>query len=230
MRFTLYSVALLSAAAMAVDLPTETKTIDHVLAQTETDSGSLVDALSKVISSLNNGNQAAIGEKKDDSKPATSSNVGCGVGTNIAITTATNQHINIFVPQDPKCDVAVKKTEGVKIVESDSDCGGANEAVRKALQAKVKSSLTKAVINDAADDGAEAEADDKEVKKIEKEIKAAKTKSAELSQQLKKAGGAGAKKLAQTSAVPMTEEEILALAQLGYGEEDFADEIYDQFA
>ena len=74
------------------------------------------------------------------------------------------------MPQDPACAVAVKKTEGVKIVESDSDKGGANEAVRKALQAKVKSSLTKATLNDLSDDGADASADDKEVKAMEKKI------------------------------------------------------------
>ena len=229
MRFTLYAVALLQAATMAVDVPADAPDMDQVLAQTEAENASLVDALSKVIGSLNTNAQVGSGretatDQKDDSKSV--SKIGCAVGTNIAITTATDQHINIFVPQDPACAVAVKKTEGVKIVESDSDKGGANEAVRKALQAKVKSSLTKATLNDLSDDDNADEADDKDIKAMEKKIKAAKEKSAELAKKLK---GAAPKKLAQTGAIQMTEDEILSLAQI-YAEENFADEVYDQFA
>lgn len=70
-------------------------------------------------------------------------------------------------------------------MESDEDKGGANEAVRKALQAKVKSSLTKATLNDLSDDPAEEEADNKDLKAMKKKIMAAKEKSAELAKKLK---------------------------------------------
>lgn len=36
-------------------------------------------------------------------------------GTNIAITTATDQHIDIFVPENPAKRVTVHKTEGVAV-------------------------------------------------------------------------------------------------------------------
>jgi len=42
-------------------------------------------------------------------------------GTNIAITTATDQHIDIFVPENPAKRVTVHKTEGVAVQESDDD-------------------------------------------------------------------------------------------------------------
>ena len=53
MRFALYAVAMLQGAALATTTPPENPNLDSVLAQTEAENASLVDALSKVISSLN---------------------------------------------------------------------------------------------------------------------------------------------------------------------------------
>lgn len=70
-------------------------------------------------------------------------------GTNIAITTATDQHINIWVPEDPNAKVTVKKTEGVKIVESDSDKVDKNSEIKKAIGDKIKGELVKKALSGA---------------------------------------------------------------------------------
>ena len=72
-------------------------------------------------------------EAKAPSAAVAPSKKSAEAGTNIAITTATDQHINIFVPEDPSGKVTVKKTDGVKIVESDSDKADKNADVKKAI-------------------------------------------------------------------------------------------------
>ena len=71
------------------------------------------------------------------------------------MTTATNQHINIFVPEDPEGKVMVEKTQDVKIVEDDSDNEDAKGQVKKAIGEKIRSKLVKKVLGDS--DGNESE-------------------------------------------------------------------------
>ena len=131
-------------------------------------------------------------------------------GTNIAITTATDQHINIFVPEDPSGKVTVKKTDGVKIVESDSDKADKNADVKKAIGDKIKGKLVKKAMKDSSsDDDSSDESDSgkKKIAKAGKKIKDAKAKSAKMKKALNKAGH----QKAQVGAVAMTEDEIMDL-------------------
>jgi len=232
MRFTLYSVALLHVAQECMAVNLETQPLEQNLAQTETGNGNLVEALSKVISSLST-NPPAESNVSDDKK-AEEGGAGKtgGAGTNIAITTATDQHINIFVPENPTSKVTVKKTNGVKIVESDSDNCGANDATKKALMAKVKTSLSKAAVKGDTSESSDSASDkDGAIKRMENKIKAAKKKSAEMATKLKSASGKskgkdakGKSSKAQVAASPMTEAEIMALTSTAQtnAEDDFA--------
>ena len=67
-----------------------------------------------------------------------------------------DQHINIFVPEDPSGKVTVKKTEGVKIVESDSDKADKNADVKKAIGDKIKAKLVHKAIKDDSDDSSDS--------------------------------------------------------------------------
>jgi len=90
------------------------------------------------------------------------------------------------VPEDPAGKVTVKKTSGVKIVESDSDKGGAGDATKKALMAKIKTSLSKAAVKGETSESSDQGSDkDGAIRKMEKKIKAAKKKSAEMAEKLK---------------------------------------------
>ena len=244
MRFQLFSIATLQAARLSQAVYLENAevmrniepTFEESLAQVnalvdaESENANLVEALSKVISSLNSSPPANApsgkpdGEKKDEKKDekkedekkpaATPAKKSGDAGTNIAITTATDQHINIFVPEDPSGKVTVKKTEGVKIVESDSDKADKNADVKKAIGDKIKAKLVHKAIKDDSDDSSSDSSDGhhKKIKKQQKKIKNAKAKSGKMKNALNHA--AKNKKLAQTGAVAMTEEEILALAQI----------------
>lgn len=120
--------------------------------------------MTKVISSLNTVSPAASHAQTDVQNTAqtgstgttasaagtgstTTTHSGSGAsadkGTNIAITTATDQHINIWVPENPNAKVTVKKTEGVKIVESDSDKVDKNAEIKKAIGDKIRGELVK---------------------------------------------------------------------------------------
>ena len=224
MRFLLFSAALLDAATVSHaallqhhESFTKMEPYQENLAQvnafvsSEAQNENLVDALSKVISSLSTdppagGAPAAapaapaaeVVKVGDVKRPAGKKNPAAG--TNIAITTAMDQHINIFVPEDPDGKVTVKKTEGVKIVESDSDKADKNADVKKAIGDKIKGKLVKkAMRDDDSEDSADAGKGKKDKKKSKHH------------------------KLAQTAAVPMTEDEILALSQVDADSESEVD-------
>lgn len=221
MRFAFYSVALLSAMSQAVSLPEEPVAYDleNQLAQTEAEAenGNLVEALSKVISSLSTNPPAAAageagaakdGEKKEEKAPA--KKPGADQGTNIAITTATDQHINIFVPEDGG-PVKVKKTDGVKIVESDSDRADKNKDVKKAISDKIKGQLVKKAVRDTTTEDDEVSSDvDKKLKNVSKQISNSKRKTQEMKEHLEKESKR-THKHAQVAAQEMTEAEIEAL-------------------
>lgn len=180
MRFQLFSIAVLQAAqfSQAVYLENETDMLKlepsfeesyaQVNSMIEGENTNLVEALSKVISSLNSnppanapggkpeGGDKKEDEKKEEKKPAAPVKKSGDAGTNIAITTATDQHINIFVPEDPSGKVTVKKTEGVKIVESDSDKADKNADVKKAIGDKIKAKLVHKAIKDDSDDSSDS--------------------------------------------------------------------------
>lgn len=246
MRFQLFSVAILQAAnfSQAVYLeesdlmrtiePSFEESLAQVNAMVDSENANLVEALSKVISSLNTTPPANApsgkpeGEKKDEGKkddgkkeeekkPAAAPAKKSGdAGTNIAITTATDQHINIFVPEDPSGKVTVKKTDGVKIVESDSDKADKNADVKKAIGDKIKAKLVNKAIKDDDDDESSGSSDGhhKKIRGQQKKIKDAKAKSGKMKKALENAAkGSHHKKMAQTGSLAMTEEEILALTQ-----------------
>lgn len=210
MRFQLFSVAILQVAnfsqavyleesdVMRTVVPSFEENLAQVEAMVAGENTSLVEALSKVISSLNSTppanapGGAPAGDKKDEGKkdepkkeeekkpaPAPAKKSG-DAGTNIAITTATDQHINIFVPEDPAGKVTVKKTEGVKIVESDSDKADKNADVKKAIGDKIKAKLVHKAIKDDSDSGSSSssEGHHKKISSQQKKIKDAKAKSA----------------------------------------------------
>ena len=240
MRFQLFSIAVLQAAqySQAVFLenepvmlkiePSFEESYAQVNSQLENENTNLVEALSKVISSLNSNPPAnAPGgtpqqadtkkddekkeEKKEEKKPAAPVKKSGDAGTNIAITTATDQHINIFVPEDPSGKVTVKKTEGVKIVESDSDKADKNADVKKAIGDKIKAKLVHKAIKDDSDDSSDSsDGHHKKIKAQQRKIKEAKAQSAKQKKALENASKKH-KKLAQTKAEAMTEDEILAL-------------------
>ena len=119
------------------------------------------------------------------------------------------------MPEDPAGKVTVKKTEGVKIVESDSDKADKNADVKKAIGDKIKAKLVHKAIKDDSDDDSSDSSDGhhKKIKRQQKKIKNAKAKSGKMKKALdnaakKKKHG---KKYAQTKAETMTEAEILAL-------------------
>ena len=215
MRFQLFSVAALHAARLSQAVYLESEAVlrqiepsfEEGLAQVEamadSENANLVEALSKVISSLNANPPANApggkpdGDKKDEKKEekkeekpkeeekkpaATPVKKSGDAGTNIAITTATDQHINIFVPEDPSGKVTVKKTEGVKIVESDSDKADKNADVKKAIGDKIKAKLVHKAIKDDSDDDSSDSSDGhhKKIKKQQKKIKSAKAKSGKM--------------------------------------------------
>ena len=150
----------------------------------ETEGENLIEALNKVISSLGTdppanapggapaAPAAAEAPKADAVKvgdvkrPAGKKNAEAG--TNIAITTAMDQHINIFVPEDPDGKVTVKKTEGVKIVESDSDKADKNADVKKAIGDKIKGKLVKKAMKDDSGDDSGSDKKSKDKKKSKK--------------------------------------------------------------
>ena len=162
----------------------------------EGENTNLVEALSKVISSLNSNPPANApggkpeGDKKDDDKkeekkPAAPVKKSGDAGTNIAITTATDQHINIFVPEDPSGKVTVKKTEGVKIVESDSDKADKNADVKKAIGDKIKAKLVHKAIKDDSDDSSDSsDGHKKKIRAQQKKIKDAKARSGKMKKAL----------------------------------------------
>jgi len=194
-------------------------TLEDSLAQvnafvdSEVENSNLVEALSKVITSLNKDPPAAApggkpeGEpkkeeakkeepKKEEAKPAAAPVKKSGdAGTNIAITTAYDQHINIFVPESPDGKVTVKKTEGVKIVESDSDKADKNADVKKAIGDKIKAKLVNKAIKDDSDDSSSDSSDGhhKKIKKQQKKIKDAKAKSGKMKKALENAAKHGHK-------------------------------------
>ena len=124
------------------------------------------------------------GEKKSGGKDA---------GTNIAITTATNQHINIFVPEDPSGKVTVKKTEGVKIVESDEDKADKNKDVKKAIGDKIKGKLVKKAMKDSSSSSSsgssssDSDGAKSKIKDASKKVKAAKARSKKMKKELSNA-------------------------------------------
>lgn len=60
-------------------------------------------------------------------------------GTNISITTATDQHIQIWVPEDGHKAVTVRKTDGVRVVESDDENMGDKESL---MSGKITQKIT----------------------------------------------------------------------------------------
>ena len=167
----------------------------------EGENTNLVEALSKVISSLNSnppayapggkpegGDKKKEEEPKEEKKPAAPVKKSGDAGTNIAITTATDQHINIFVPEDPSGKVTVKKTEGVKIVESDSDKADKNADVKKAIGDKIKAKLVHKAIKDDSDGSSDSsDGHNKKIRAQQKKIKDAKAKSAKQRKALENA-------------------------------------------
>ena len=130
-----------------------------------------------------------------------------------------DQHINIFVPEDPDGKVTVKKTEGVKIVESDSDKADKNADVKKAIGDKIKGKLVKKAMRDSdSEESAGSDGGKKKIKRAADDIKRAKAKSGKMKSALDAAAKHSKDKHhhqhAQTGAVAMTEEEILALSQV----------------
>lgn len=164
----------------------------NAFASSEVGNSNLVEALSKVITSLSDNTPAkATGDDKKDApkdepkekKKASPAKKSGEAGTNIAITTATDQHINIFVPEDPDGKVIVKKTDGVKIVESDSDKADKNADIKKAVGDKIRGKLVKKAMNDSSDDDSssgDSDAGDKSIAKAAHKIKKAKGKSKRL--------------------------------------------------
>jgi len=122
------------------------------------------------------------------------------------------------VPEDPSGKVTVKKTEGVKIVESDSDKADKNADVKKAIGDKIKAKLVHKAIKDDSDNDSSDTSDGhhKKIRKQQKKIKDAKAKSGKMKKALESAAKSKHhknKKLAQTKAEAMTEAEILALSK-----------------
>ena len=121
------------------------------------------------------------------------------------------------MPEDPAGKVTVKKTEGVKIVESDSDKADKNADVKKAIGDKIKAKLVHKAIKDDSDDDSSDSSDGhhKKISRQQKKIKNAKAKSGKMKKALESAAKSGkhhkGKKYAQTKAETMTEAEILAL-------------------
>ena len=136
-------------------------------------------------------------------------------GTNIAITTATDQHINIWVPENPNAKVSVKKTEGVKIVESDSDRVDKNAAIKQAIGDKIRGELVKKALSKDAGKkkDEEKEAEKKKVEKAEANLKSAKAESERIKKMIEE-GGKSSTNAAQTEAVGLTEAEIYEMADL----------------
>ena len=135
------------------------------------------------------------------------------------MTTATNQHINIFVPEDPEGKVMVEKTQDVKIVEDDSDNEDAKGQVKKAIGEKIRSKLVKKVLGDSDGNESESSGDSDDansrIRSAQKRIDAAKKKSHHYKSAMDKHTDRSRKhhsRYAQTDAQPLTENEILALA------------------
>lgn len=139
------------------------------------------------------------------------------------------------MPEDPKGKVTVKKTEGVHIVESDSDAADPNKEVKKALGDKIRGELVKQVMTGGADDGGDDDGDDdddddddsevdssdsgkEKIKKAAKKIKEAKGKKKKTKKALEKASKKSKKskkdELAQVGSVALTEQDMLELAEM----------------
>lgn len=136
------------------------------------------------------------------------------------------------MPEDPKGKVTVKKTEGVHIVESDSDAADPNKEVKKALGDKIRGELVKQVMTGGADDDGDDDGDDddddddsevdssdsgkEKIKKAAKKIKEAKGKKKKTKKALEKASKKKSKKdeLAQVGSVALTEQDMLELAEM----------------
>lgn len=99
------------------------------------------------------------------------------------------------MPEDPAGKVTVKKTEGVKIVESDSDKGDKNADVKKSIADKIKKDLVHKAIKDDSSDSSSDSSDGhhKKIKKQQKKIKDAKAKSKKMKGALEHAAKSGKK-------------------------------------
>ena len=123
------------------------------------------------------------------------------------------------MPEDPSGKVTVKKTEGVKIVESDSDKADKNADVKKAIGDKIKAKLVHKAIKDDSDDDSSDSSDGhhKKIKRQQKKIKNAKAKSGKMKKALESAAKGSkhhkGKIRAQTKAETMTEAEILGIGK-----------------
>ena len=268
MRFTLFSVLALEAArfSVAVNLQNQPEVDEQYLAQTNAflDNDNLAEALSKVISSLNPSQASALAQLANQADPAAPAapaapapaktepivtpgpktttvpappGAGKEKGTNIAITTATDQHIQIWVPENPNAKVSVKKTEGVKIVESDSDKVDKNAEIKKAIGDKIRGELVKKALSTSAPKKKEEEddkADKDDLQKKKDALAAVQNERKKIDKQI-----TNLHSKAQTGVQAMTEDEIMALAELGtmewtsedeFAEMEVVDEEDDSFA
>mmetsp|Transcript_11647 Transcript_11647/g.14738 ORF Transcript_11647/g.14738 Transcript_11647/m.14738 type:complete len:206 (-) Transcript_11647:635-1252(-) len=197
MKFALFSVLAFEAAKLShamnlADVP-QVNYDEQALAQlnafvaSENTNDTLAEALTKVMASLSSGQTLA---QKDGGEAAETpamtpapkiTNVPAPSGgkqergTNIAITTATDQHINIWVPENPNAKVSVKKTEGVKIVESDSDKVDKNAAIKAAIGDKIRGELVKKALGSTTS-GKKTEKDKEDDKADQDKIKSAQQK------------------------------------------------------
>ena len=194
----------------------------------------MAEALSKVISSLNPQQAQALAQLAEGSAtpaPAAAAPAATPIstpgpktttvpappgggkekGTNIAITTATDQHIQIWVPENPNSRVSVKKTEGVKIVESDSDKVDKNAEIKKAIGDKIRGELVKKALSSSAPkkEKEDEKADEDDLKKKKDALAAVQNERKKIDKQI-----SNLHSKAQTGAQAMTEAEILALADV----------------
>ena len=185
MRLALFTVMAIQAAhAIKLEGTDQLNLDEHQLAQLDAFAESvnsqdtLSEALSKVMATLNNqGNGQVLAQVAEAAKDAAAKKPDAAVsvpktvqvptpaggakerGTNIAITTPSDQHITIYVPENPNAKVTIKKTENVRIVEND-DAVDKNAEIKKAIGDKIRGELVKKALAGGDDSAAKKKEQD----------------------------------------------------------------------
>lgn len=181
MRITLYAVALLQAASYsnAVCLSELSQELQvEGLSQTDSESMTLLGALSKVMSNMESEERQA-GDAPAGGKPWVLPHAS-GVdyrsdkttkqhGMNVCITTPNYEHTNVFLPTDRKDTIHVKKTAGIKVY--DPKPTEKSVIAQKAINDRIKGQLLATSLKgDSSDESADSGDESDKVKNATKSI------------------------------------------------------------